>query len=151
MRALAQRVTFARVKVCDKTVGEIGPGLLVFLGVGQGDGAREAELLAAKLAKLRIFGDDAGKMNRSVQEAGNAALVVSQFTLYADTSRGNRPSYTGAAAPADAERLYRYFAEALRGNGLEVATGRFGADMQVSLLNDGPVTVWLEQPAPEAL
>lgn len=151
MRALAQRVAFARVTVSGETVGEIGPGLLVFLGVGQGDGEREAELLAAKLAKLRIFGDDAGKMNRSVREAGNAALVVSQFTLYSDLSRGNRPSYTGAAPPADAERLYRYFADALRGHGLEVATGRFGADMQVSLLNDGPVTVWLEQPAPGGL
>ena len=150
MRALVQRVTSARVTVGGtvggETVGEIGPGLLVFLGVGQGDGEWEAELLAAKLAKLRIFGDDAGKMNRSVREAGNAALVVSQFTLYADTSRGNRPSYTGAAPPAEAERLYGYFAELLREHGLTVATGRFGADMQVSLLNDGPVTVWLEQP-----
>ena len=148
MRALAQRVAFARVTVGSETVGEIGPGLLVFLGVGHGDGEREAELLAAKLAKLRIFSDDAGKMNRNVREAGNAALVVSQFTLYADTSRGNRPSYTGAAPPADAEKLYYYLADALRGHGLEVATGRFGADMQVSSLNDGPVTVWLEQPVP---
>ena len=140
-----QRVAFARVTVGNEMVGEIGPGLLVFLGVGQGDGEREAERLAAKLAKLRIFSDDAGKMNKSLQEAGNASLVVSQFTLYADTSRGNRPSYTGAAPPADAERLYHFFAETLRGHGLEVATGRFGAAMQVSLLNDGPVTVWLEQ------
>lgn len=140
-----QRVAFARVTVGNEMVGEIGPGLLVFLGVGQGDGEREAERLAAKLARLRIFSDDAGKMNKSLQEAGSAALVVSQFTLYADTSRGNRPSYTGAAPPADAERLYRFFAETLRGHGLTVATGRFGADMQVSLLNDGPVTVWLEQ------
>lgn len=153
MRALVQRVAFARVTVSAKTgggagretVGEIGPGLLVFLGVGHGDGEREAEGLAAKLARLRIFGDAAGKMNLSVKEAGNAALVVSQFTLYADLSRGNRPSYTGAAPPEGAERLYLHFAEALRGHGLEVATGRFGADMQVSLLNDGPVTVWLEQ------
>lgn len=151
MRALVQRVAFARVAVGGETVGEIGPGLLVLLGVGHGDGEREAELLAAKLTKLRIFGDAAGKMNRSVREAGNAALVVSQFTLYADTSRGNRPSYTGAAPPAEAERLYRDFAECLRKHGLEVATGRFGADMQVSLLNDGPVTVWLEQPASESL
>lgn len=140
-----QRVGFARVTVGGETVGEIGPGLLVLLGVGQGDSEREADLLAAKLAKLRIFSDDAGKMNLSVREAGNAALVVSQFTLYADVSRGNRPSFVGAAPPAEGRRLYRYFAEALRAHGLEVATGRFGADMQVSLLNDGPVTVWLEQ------
>ena len=149
MRALVQRVAFARVTVSDETVGEIGPGLLVLLGVGQGDGEREAERLAAKIAKLRIFGDDAGKLNRNVREAGNAALVVSQFTLYADTSRGNRPSYTGAAPPAEAERLYGYFAGCLREHGLEVATGQFGAAMQVGLLNDGPVTVWLEQPPPE--
>ena len=129
-----QRVGFARVTVGSvavggETVGEIGPGLLVFLGVGRGDGEREAE------------------GNKSLQEAGSAALVVSQFTLYADLSRGNRPSYTGAAPPAKAERLYLHFAEALRGHGVEVATGRFGADMKVGLLNDGPVTVWLEQPA----
>ena len=145
MIGLIQRVSEAAVRVDGRVVGEIGPGLLVFLGVGQGDGEREAELLAAKLARLRIFSDDAGKMNLNVQEAGNATLVVSQFTLYADTSRGNRPSYTGAAPPAEAERLYHYFTEALRKHGLEVATGRFGAAMQVSLLNDGPVTVWLEQ------
>lgn len=148
MRALVQRVGFARVTVSGETVGEIGPGLLVLLGVGHGDTGREAELLAAQVVKLRIFGDAAGKMNLSVRQAGNAALVVSQFTLYADTSRGNRPSYTGAAPPAEAETLYRFFAEALRGHGLEVATGRFGAAMQVGLLNDGPVTVWLEQPTP---
>lgn len=145
MRALVQRVASAQVAVGGETVGEIGPGLLVFLGVGQGDGELEADLLAAKLVKLRIFNDDAGKMNRSVREAGNAALVVSQFTLYANLSRGNRPSFAGAAPPAEAERLYRYFAAALSGHGLEVAAGQFGAHMQVSLLNDGPVTVWLEQ------
>lgn len=146
MRALVQRVASAHVSVAGETVGEIGPGLLVFLGIGHGDSEREANLLAAKLVKLRVFNDPAGKMNFSVGEAGNAALVVSQFTLYADTSRGNRPSYTGAAPPAEAKRMYRYFVERLRGRGLEVATGRFGADMQVGLVNDGPVTVWLEQP-----
>ena len=146
MRTLLQRVTFAHVTVGGQTVGEIGPGLLILLGVGQGDNQKDAVILAAKIAKLRIFSDDAGKMNLSVREAGNAALVVSQFTLYADTSRGNRPSFTGAAPPAQAEALYLYFAEQLRAQGLEVKTGSFGADMQVSLLNDGPVTVWLESP-----
>lgn len=146
MRALVQRVRSARVDVEGRTVGEIGPGLLIFLGVGRGDNEDAADLLAAKVAKLRIFNDEAGKMNLSVRDAGNAALVVSQFTLYADTTRGNRPSYTGAAAPEPAEALYRYFAETLRNLGLFVTTGVFGADMQVSLLNDGPVTVWVEQP-----
>ena len=146
MRALLQRVTFARVTVQEETVGEIGPGLLVLLGVAHGDREQDAATLAAKITKLRIFSDDAGKLNLSVREAGNAALVVSQFTLYADTSRGNRPSFTGAAPPARAEALYLYFAEQLRVQGLSVQTGRFGADMQVSLLNDGPVTVWLEAP-----
>ena len=147
MRALLQRVTFARVTVAGEIVGEIGPGLLILLGVGQGDHEQDAGTLAVKTAKLRIFSDDAGKMNLSVKETGNAALVVSQFTLYADTTRGNRPSFTGAAPPAEAEALYLYFADQLRAQGLSVATGRFGADMQVSLLNDGPVTVWLESPA----
>ena len=146
MRALLQRVTFARVTVGGQTVGEIGPGLLILLGVGQGDTQKDAYTLAAKVARVRIFNDDAGKMNLSVRGAGNAALVVSQFTLYADTSRGNRPSFTGAAPPAQAEALYLYFAEQLRAQGLEVQTGKFGADMQVSLLNNGPVTVWLESP-----
>ena len=146
MRALLQRVTFAHVTVAGQTVGEIGPGLLILLGVGQGDSQKDADTLAAKVAKLRIFNDDAGKMNLSVREAGNAVLVVSQFTLYADTSRGNRPSFTGAAPPAQAEALYLYFAEQLGLQGLSVQTGSFGADMQVSLLNDGPVTVWLESP-----
>ncbi len=144
MRALIQRVAFARVEVAGKRVGEIGPGLLVFLGVGQGDGEAKGEALAARVVKLRIFNDPQGKMNRSVREAGRAALIVSQFTLYADARRGNRPSFAGAAAPAEAERLYLAFTDALRSAGLEVATGVFGADMQVSLLNDGPVTLMLE-------
>jgi len=145
VHALVQRVTFARVEVAGVVVGEIGPGLLVLIGVGQGDGEAEAEGLAAKLARLRIFSDDSGKMNVSVRDAGNAALVVSQFTRYADSSRGNRPSYSGAAAPEQATRLYDYFSERLRALRLYVANGVFGADMQVSLTNDGPVTVWLEQ------
>ena len=146
MRALVQRVAFARVTVGEQPVGEIGPGFLIFLGVGQGDSEREADILAVKIAKLRIFSDAAGKMNLSVKDVGHAALVVSQFTLYADTTRGNRPGFAGAAPPAQAEALYRYFAEQLRVQGLEVQTGSFGADMKVSLVNDGPVTVWLEQP-----
>lgn len=146
MRALVQRVCFARVEVGGRAVAKIGPGLLIFLGVGHGDSEGEADALTAKIAKLRIFSDAAGKMNLSVKDAGNAALVVSQFTLYADTARGNRPSYTDAAPPAQAEALYSYFAETLKAQGLSVATGVFGADMQVSLLNDGPVTVWLEHP-----
>ncbi len=144
MRALVQRVSSARVEVGGQTVGEIGAGLLVFLGVGRGDTELEAEVLAAKIVKLRIFSDAAGKMNLNVRDAGNAALVVSQFTLYADTTRGNRPSFVGAAPPARAEALYSYFGEALRKTGLSVATGVFGADMQVSLVNDGPVTMWIE-------
>jgi D-tyrosyl-tRNA(Tyr) deacylase len=146
MRVLVQRVRFAHVEVGGSAVAEIGPGLLVLLGVGRGDSEAEADALAAKIAKLRIFSDAAGKMNLSVKDAGGAALVVSQFTLYADTARGNRPSYTDAAPPALAEKLYEYFAEMLQNQGLTVATGVFGADMQVSLLNDGPVTVWLEHP-----
>jgi len=117
----------------------------VFLGVGYGDTHLEADLLAAKIVKLRIFNDAAGKMNLNVRDAGNAALVVSQFTLYADTTRGNRPSFTDAAPPARAEALYDYFAEVLRRTGLSVATGVFGADMQVSLTNNGPVTIWVEE------
>lgn len=121
---------------------------MIFLGVGHNDSEHEADLLAAKIAKLRIFSDAAGKMNLSVRDAGDAALVISQFTLYADTTRGNRPSYTSAAPPAVAETLYRRFGKALEKSGLCVATGVFGADMQVSLINDGPVTVWLEHPLP---
>ncbi len=146
MRALIQRVRSAHVEVAGETVGEIGPGLLIFLGVGHGDGEREVDALAAKIAKLRVFSDAAGKMNLSVREAGNAALVVSQFTLYADASRGNRPSYTGAAPLERADALIAYFTVTLRERGLLVASGVFGADMQVSLVNDGPVTLWLEQP-----
>lgn len=145
MRALVQRVASARVEVEGKIVGEIGPGILIFLGVGEGDTEAQADTLARKISKLRIFSDENGKMNRSVRDAGNAALVVSQFTLYADTSRGNRPSYIQAAAPEHAARLYRAFSDRLKVAGLEVANGVFGADMQVSLQNNGPVTLWLEE------
>ena len=144
MRALLQRVTEARVEVPEKTVGQTGPGLLILICAMPGDTEATGEKLAAKVSKLRIFHDEAGKMNRSLLDAGGSALVVSQFTLAADTSRGNRPGFSGAAAPAEAERLYLAFADALRALGIATETGQFGADMQVSLTNDGPVTIWLD-------
>lgn len=144
MRALVQRVSEAAVRVDGDTIGEIGPGLLVLVCAMRGDGTHNAEALAAKITKLRIFRDEAGKMNRSLLDIGGAALVVSQFTLAADTSRGNRPGFSEAAAPADGERLYEYFAARMRGLGVTTAQGRFGADMKVSLTNDGPVTIWLD-------
>ncbi|WP_421905559.1 D-aminoacyl-tRNA deacylase [Mameliella sp.] len=144
MRALIQRVTSARVDVGGATVGEIGQGVLVLICAMQGDTDTEADKLAAKIAKLRIFKDDAGRMNRSLLDIGGAALVVSQFTLASDTSRGNRPGFATAAPPAEGERLYANFASALQAQGLPVATGRFGADMAVSLVNDGPVTIWMD-------
>ncbi|KIC07583.1 D-tyrosyl-tRNA(Tyr) deacylase [Leisingera sp. ANG-M1] len=144
MRALIQRVSEASVTVDGEVVGETGPGLLVLICAMQGDGEAEADRLAAKISKLRIFKDDGGKMNRSVLDSGGGALVVSQFTLAADTRRGNRPGFSTAAAPAEGERLYEYFAARLAGLGVKTATGQFGADMQVRLLNDGPVTVWID-------
>jgi D-tyrosyl-tRNA(Tyr) deacylase len=147
MRAVVQRVTYAKVEVAGDVVGAIGPGLLVFLGVAKGDGTGDADFLAAKVAQLRIFADSAGKMNRSVAEAGGAMLVVSQFTLYGDCRKGRRPSFDGAAAPEDARRLYEYFVDVIRRTGLHVETGVFQADMAVSLLNDGPVTLIVESPS----
>ncbi|MDA7428081.1 D-aminoacyl-tRNA deacylase [Primorskyibacter aestuariivivens] len=144
MRALLQRVSEAAVRVDGAVIGQTGPGLMILICAMQGDTETEATKLAAKIAKLRIFTDDAGKMNLNVTQAGNAALVVSQFTLAADTKRGNRPGFSHAAPPADGERLYLAFADALRGHGLNVETGQFGADMKVSLINDGPVTIWLD-------
>ncbi|MGB3147394.1 MAG: D-aminoacyl-tRNA deacylase [Paracoccaceae bacterium] len=144
MRALVQRVSQAQVSVAGREVGAIGAGLLVLVCAMQGDDRDKAEALAQKLVKLRIFKDAAGKMNLAVAEAGNAALVVSQFTLAADTSRGNRPGFSAAAPPELGRALYEAFAEALRRHGLQVATGEFGADMDVSLTNQGPVTLWLE-------
>ncbi|MBP1466007.1 D-tyrosyl-tRNA(Tyr) deacylase [Candidatus Chloroploca sp. M-50] len=146
MRALIQRVSEASVTVEGSVVGAIGPGLLILLGVGQGDGPAEAHLLADKTAGLRIFSDAAGKFNHSVQEIGGSVLVVSQFTLYADTRKGRRPSFVRAAPPEIAQPLVDVYAEALRALGLTVAMGRFGAMMQVALVNDGPVTIMLEAP-----
>jgi D-tyrosyl-tRNA(Tyr) deacylase len=144
MRALVQRVSEARVTVAGRQVGAIGAGLLILVCAMQGDDAARADQLAAKVARLRIFRDEAGKMNRSLIDTGGAALVVSQFTLAADTARGNRPGFSAAAAPAEGEALYHRFAEALGALGVHVATGEFGADMDVSLINQGPVTIWLE-------
>ena len=143
MRALLQRTTSARVKVDGSVVGEVGRGLVVLLGVGPGDDAAVADGLARRITELRVFDDDAGRTNLSLTDVGGAALVVSQFTLYADTRRGRRPGFTGAAPPRLAERLYLRFAEALRALGVEVATGRFGEVMEVELVNDGPFTIWL--------
>ncbi len=144
MKALIQRVREASVSVEGVSVGRTGPGLLILVCAMKGDTEAEARALAARTAKLRIFGDAEGRMNRSLLDMGGGALVVSQFTLAADTSRGNRPGFSAAAPPAEGERLYERFADALAESGVAVETGRFGADMQVSLVNDGPVTIWLE-------
>jgi D-tyrosyl-tRNA(Tyr) deacylase len=146
VRALIQRVSHASVTVDGEIIGQIGAGALVLVCAMRGDAETQSEKLAAKLSKLRIFQDADGKMNRSLMDTGGAALVVSQFTLAADTSRGNRPGFSEAAAPDEGARLYLHFAEALRALGPQVETGKFGADMQVDLCNDGPVTIWLDQP-----
>jgi D-tyrosyl-tRNA(Tyr) deacylase len=147
VRALLQRVTEASVTVDGEIIGEIGPGLLILVCAMQGDTEAEADKLAAKIAKLRIFTDEAGKMNRSVKDQGGAALVVSQFTLAADTRRGNRPGFSTAAAPEDGKRLYDCFSTQMAAQGLTVANGQFGADMKVALINDGPVTIWMDTDA----
>ena len=144
MRALLQRVSEASVAVDGAVIGEVGSGLLVLVCAIEGDGEAEAERLAAKIAKLRIFRDDAGKMNRSIRDVGGSALVVSQFTLAADTSRGNRPGFSGAAAPEEGKALYDKFCALLRAEEVPVETGEFGAEMAVCLTNDGPVTIWLD-------
>ncbi len=144
MRALLQRTTGARVLVDGSVVGEIEAGLVVLLGVGPDDTDAIAEDLARKAAELRIFRDADGRTNLSLLEIGGAALVVSQFTLYADTRRGRRPGFTAGAAPELAERLYLRFAAALSSLGVTVATGTFGAEMAVELVNDGPFTIWLD-------
>ena len=144
MRALLQRVSHASVTVDRKVVGQIGQGLLVLLGVGQGDSEVQVKTLADKIAYLRIFGDDEGKMNRSLLDIGGEVLVVSQFTLYADMRRGRRPSFTDAAPPIVAETLVEHFKETLASYGLTVASGIFGAYMTIEMWNEGPVTIWLD-------
>lgn len=144
MRAIIQRVTQASVEVEDQIVGSIGAGLLVLLGVGHGDGPAEADLLAKKTAQLRIFPDDEGRFDRSLIDIGGAVLVISQFTLYADTRKGRRPSFTDAATPDLAAPLVARYAAAVRAMGVQVESGIFGSHMRVSLINDGPVTISLD-------
>lgn len=144
MRALVQRVSKAAVAVQGETLGSIGPGLVVFLGVGSGDSLDDARYLAEKVLNLRIFPDDEGRFNRSAVEAGAGLLLISQFTLYADTRKGRRPSFTGAAPPDEAESLFGQAVDLFRASELRVAEGRFAAHMAVELVNDGPVTIWLD-------
>ncbi len=144
MRAVLQRVTRASVAVDGNEVGRIGPGLCILLGVGEDDGPEEAEVLAAKVAQLRIFRDEAGYFNRSLLDAGGEALVISQFTLYADCRKGRRPSFSQAARPELAGPLVAHFCQALQKEGVSVQTGVFGAMMLVEIYNDGPVTIWLD-------
>jgi D-aminoacyl-tRNA deacylase len=144
VKALVQRVSEASITVGDRVVGTIGRGLLVLLGVEHGDGEREAALLARKIANLRIFEDEAGKMNRSVLETGGGVLAVSQFTLCADVRKGNRPSFIGAAPPELANPLYGRFCDEVAAQGAPVARGEFAAHMAVRLVNDGPVTIWVD-------
>lgn len=145
MRALIQRVSKASVTVEDKVISQIGKGLVILLGVGHGDGEEQVRFLAEKTANLRIFEDEQGKTNLSVLDVKGEAIVVSQFTLYADTRKGRRPSFTDAALPEVAEPLVNRFVEALRGHGVPTQTGKFGAHMEVAIHNNGPVTIWLEK------
>jgi D-tyrosyl-tRNA(Tyr) deacylase len=144
MRALLQRVTEAEVKVEGQKIGSTGAGLLILICAMAGDTQAEADQLINKITKLRIFKDDAGKMNKSIIDISGSTLVVSQFTLAADTKRGNRPGFSSAAFPDEGRALYEYFADGLAQAGVSVETGQFGADMKVSLINDGPVTIWLD-------
>jgi D-tyrosyl-tRNA(Tyr) deacylase len=144
MRALLQRVTRAEVRVEGRAVGAVGPGLLVLLGVGHADDEATADALARRVCELRIFEDDAGRTNRSLLDVGGEVLVVSQFTLYADTGRGRRPGFTDAAAPERARDLWRRFAAGVEAHGVRVALGEFGAEMDVELVNRGPFTIWLD-------
>ncbi|MGE5596081.1 MAG: D-aminoacyl-tRNA deacylase [Hyphomicrobiales bacterium] len=150
MRAVVQRVARARVTVEGRTVGEVGQGLLVLLGVGEEDTRAVAETMARKIAALRVFEDEAGKMNRSLADVGGAVLCVSQFTLYGDVRRGNRPSFTRAAAPELARELYEHFCGAVRAAGIRCEQGEFGAHMAVELLNDGPLTLMIDSKDLEA-
>jgi D-tyrosyl-tRNA(Tyr) deacylase len=144
MRAIIQRVSEARVRIGEEVVGEIGPGLLVLLGVAKSDTSDQARRLADKIVSLRVFNDEEGKINRDVAEIGGSILVVSQFTLYGDCSKGRRPSFIDATPPETAIPLYEAFINAIKAHGISTATGRFGAMMQVELVNDGPVTLILE-------
>jgi D-aminoacyl-tRNA deacylase len=144
MRLLIQRVTRAQVRVSGQVVGSIGPGLTVLVGVGHGDDSATAEQLAAKCVDLRIFRDDEGRTNRSLIDVGGELLAISQFTLFADTRKGRRPSFLDAAAPEPGERLYETFAGAVEARGVRVARGIFGAEMELELVNDGPMTIWLD-------
>ncbi|WP_437612608.1 D-aminoacyl-tRNA deacylase [Erwinia sp. V71] len=144
MIALIQRALNASVTVAGETVGEIGPGLLILLGVEKGDSEQQAQRLCERVSGYRIFSDENDKMNLNVQQAGGSVLVVSQFTLAADTQKGMRPGFSRGAEPAEAERLYNYFVGCCREKGITTQTGRFAADMQVALVNDGPVTFWLQ-------
>jgi D-tyrosyl-tRNA(Tyr) deacylase len=151
VRAVVQRVSRARVSTGGEVVGQIGRGLLAFVGVGHEDGPADVAWLVDKLAYLRVFEDDAGRMNRSMLDTGGAALVVSQFTLYGDVRKGRRPSFVGAAPPDAADRLIQQVVAGLRQRGVPTETGRFGAHMAVELENDGPVTIILHSPATEGL
>jgi len=145
MRALVQRVTEAKVSVDGSVVGACGPGLMILVCAMQGDDEARARALADKILKLRIFRDEAGKTNRALADVGGEALVVSQFTLAADTSRGNRPGFSAAAPPDQGRALYEVFADHLAAQGVAIGRGVFGAEMQVALVNDGPMTIWLDQ------
>jgi D-tyrosyl-tRNA(Tyr) deacylase len=144
MRAVVQRVAWAKVEVSGETTGAIDRGLLVYLGAGKGDADEDRAYVLGKVLGLRIFENDEGKMDRSVVDVGGALLVVSQFTLYGDVRKGRRPSFDGAMPPEDAERAYEAFVKDARSQGIRVETGRFRADMKVSSLNDGPVTIWID-------
>ena len=144
MRAVIQRVSWAKVEVAGEITGAIDKGLLVYLGAGKGDGDADRAYVLSKVLGLRIFENDEGKMDKSVVDIGGSLLVVSQFTLYGDVSRGRRPSFDGAMPPEDAEKAYEAFVAHARASGIRVETGRFRADMKVSSLNDGPVTIWLD-------
>lgn len=145
MRVLLQRVNAGKVTIDDHVVAKIGPGYVLLIGIGSQDGEEQAHYLAEKVINLRIFEDDQGKMNHSIQDIGGEALVVSQFTLYADTHKGRRPSFIDAAAPELANPLVEYFADQLRKQGVQTQQGVFGAHMQVEIVNDGPVTIMLER------
>lgn len=145
MRSVVQRVRHGRVSVDDQTIAEIGLGMVILLGIGPEDGEEQARYLAEKIANLRIFEDEQGKINRSLLEVGGAAIVVSQFTLYADTRKGRRPSFTNAALPEVASPLVERFAQLLREQGVPTQAGQFGAHMLVEIANDGPVTIWMER------